>query len=176
MEKEEEDLEKEEATVNPSGLPPTEEPLRKLTGETYGDSFRQPSGEPSAKHTEEFSEQLIDESSGQEKAKESPLSTLSTEEEVHSYDVFDLIIEASLEKKRFMQLASFKPVDKEKIAKRCSPFPFRPPQSFVTELYKNDFELWVGKTVKGLVSQKATIDQASQFVAFCNDKLKRKLR
>jgi hypothetical protein len=111
----------------------------------------------------------------EEHSKETSIDTPSTGDVSNSFDVFDLITDAESEKQIFMKLASFKPVDKEKTAKRCSPFPYRPLKSVFTELYDNGYESWVSKTVKGVVSQKATIDQTAQFIAFCKDKLKQKL-
>jgi predicted metalloendopeptidase len=100
----------------------------------------------------------------------------ATEGATNSFDLIDLITSAENEKKLFHELASFKPVDKEKIAKRCSPFPYNPSKAIHTELYNSGFEWWVAKTVKGSVPQKAIIDQTGQFIAFCSDQLKRKLK
>jgi hypothetical protein len=80
--------------------------------------------------------------------------------------------------KELKKLTSNTPIkqhkDEEKVARRCPSFPHVASKTILTELKKHGFNDWVeSSTTSGIV---AKISEAAQFIAFCQDRLKKKYK
>jgi hypothetical protein len=98
------------------------------------------------------------------------------EEEEEVVCELEAVIDNAL--KELKKLTSNTPIkqhkDEEKEARRCPSFPHVASKTILTELKKHGFNDWVESShTSGIV---AKIAEASQFIAFCQDRLKKKYK